>query len=84
MTPGLLDVLHQQLKDKAIVTLSILQKKWAELGLPKQQLNEIVQAGGFPEEMDFTKFFAVACSHLGGGVSCFENQNKADYNFIFG
>nr|CAB3265669.1 ropporin-1-like protein [Phallusia mammillata] len=67
LTPGLLDVMHQQLKEKTVVTLGLLQKKWAELGLPKQQLSEICQAGSFPDEVEFIKFFAVSCSHLGGG-----------------
>ncbi|CAK8674050.1 ropporin-1-like protein [Clavelina lepadiformis] len=67
LTPGLLDVLHQQLKDKSIVALDFLTKKWTDLGLPKEQLSEIIRAGSFAEEVEFDKFFAVACSHLGGG-----------------
>ncbi|XP_002120326.2 ropporin-1-like protein [Ciona intestinalis] len=67
LTAGLLEIIYQQLKDKNVVTLGLLGKKWAELGLPKQQLSEIVQSGGFAEEVEFIKFFAVTCSHLGGG-----------------
>ena len=69
LTIGLLDVLYQQLKDKQNVSLLLVEKKWTELGLPKNTLNEIVTAGGFVQELDFMKFFAVASSHLGGGVS---------------
>ena len=69
LTPGLLDVIHHQLKDQTRVTLSVLTKKWTDLGLPKAQLMEIFAAGGFAHEFEFMKFFAVACSHLGGNVS---------------
>ena len=68
LSPGLLEILHQQLKDKPTVTLTVISKKWADLGLPKSVLAEITTAGGFAEELEFKKFFAVAASHLGGGV----------------
>lgn len=71
LSPGLLDVLHQQLKDTEGCSLDLITKKWNELGLPKQQLSEIVQVGSFVEDVEFIKFFAVASSHLGGGVSDF-------------
>jgi len=67
LSPGLLDVLHQQLKDTDVCSLDLITKKWNELGLPKQQLSEIVQVGSFVEDVEFIKFFAVASSHLGGG-----------------
>ena len=68
LTPGLLDVLLNQLRDRNTVTLSLLSKKWADLGLPKTQLMEIMAVGGFAHEFEFMKFFSVACCHLGGNV----------------
>lgn len=69
LTPGLLDVIYEQLKHRETVTLSILSKKWGDLGLPKTELMEIITAGGFAHEFELMKFFAVACSHIGGHVS---------------
>ena len=68
LTPGLLEVLRNQLKDRSTVTLQQLSKKWSDLGLPKSQMMEIIGAGGFAHEFEFMQFFAVACSHLGGNV----------------
>lgn len=66
LTIGLLDVLYQQLKERVMLTSEVLEQKWKELGLPKEQLQEIISAGNFVDEMEIMKFFAVACSHLGG------------------
>jgi len=72
LTTGLLEVLYQQMKGKQRVTLNDISKKWNDLGLPQDVLNEITTVGGFAQELEFMKFFAVAASHLGGGVSfCF-------------
>lgn len=66
LTTGLLEVLYQQLKGKTVVTLTDISKKWGDLGLPQDVLNEITAVGGFAQELEFMKFFAVAASHLGG------------------
>ena len=41
----------------------------ADLGLPMQQLDEILQAGNFDDEFNFDFFTGVACLNLGGSVS---------------
>lgn len=41
----------------------------ADLGLPKDQLNDILKAGNFGESFNFDYFTGVACLHLGGSVS---------------
>merc|ERR1711990_836878 len=58
LTVGNLDVLVQQhkgLTDKNVTKESI-QNKWADLGLPMHQLDEILQAGNFDDEFNFDFF----------------------------
>ena len=69
LSPGLLEVLYQQLKNKDMIGYQEMAKKWFDLGLPKETMGEIMKAGGFAQEFEFAKFFAVAASHLGGRVS---------------
>lgn len=45
----------------------------ADLGLPMQQLDEIIQAGNFDDEFNFDFFTGVACLNLGGSVSTSKN-----------
>jgi len=68
LTVGNLDVLVQQHKglDDKRVTKESIQNKWADLGLPMQQLDEILQAGNFDDEFNFDFFTGVACLNLGG------------------
>lgn len=66
-----------------MVSTELLSQKWKELGLPTEQLQEIMSVGSFVEEFEFMKFFAVACSHLGGKV-CQEISvcNSAMYSVL--
>ena len=66
---GLLEILYHQIPGNQRVTIVEITKKWDDLGLPADVLHEIIVAGGFAQELEFSKFFAVAASHLGGGVS---------------
>merc|ERR1712235_195990 len=66
LTVGNLDVLVQQhkgLTDKNVTKESI-QNKWADLGLPMQQLDEILQAGNFDDEFNFDFFTGVSFDRL--------------------
>jgi len=68
LTVGNLEVLvhqHKDLSDKT-VSKSSIESKWADLGLPKDQLNDILKAGNFGESFNFDYFTGVACLHLGG------------------
>jgi len=68
LTVGNLDVLVQQHKalENKTVTKSSIQAKWADLGLPAQQLDEILTSGNFGDEFNFDFFTGVACLTLGG------------------
>lgn len=67
LTVGNLEVLVQQHKeaDKSVTKASI-EAKWADLGLPKAQLTDILTAGKFEDSFNFDFFTGVACLHLGG------------------
>ncbi|KAK2859346.1 hypothetical protein Q5P01_003966 [Channa striata] len=79
LTPGLLKILHKQIFSQKQSTtptdqLSLeqtcskeeLQKKWASLCLPKEQLESMLALGGFTSEIKWLEFFALGCSNLGG------------------
>lgn len=68
LTIGNLEVLVQQHKDLAdkTVSRSTIESKWGDLGLPKDQLKDILTAGNFGETFNFDFFTGVACLHLGG------------------
>ncbi|KAJ6661393.1 hypothetical protein lerEdw1_015021, partial [Lerista edwardsae] len=68
LTPGLLKILHKQLSEKGIVEMSDLQRKWKNLCLPMEQLHNILRLDEFVEGVDWMKFFALACSALGGSL----------------
>lgn len=68
LTPGLLKILHKQLSDKEVVELSDLQRKWKNLCIPMEQLNSILSLDDFSDGVDWMKFFALACSVLGGSL----------------
>ncbi|XP_041040963.1 ropporin-1-like protein [Carcharodon carcharias] len=66
LTPGLLKILHNQLSPKNFVEEEELVQKWKDLGLPIQQLKNILHLGSFENEIEWMKFLALACSDLGG------------------
>lgn len=55
-----------KLSDKEVVELSDLQRKWKNLCIPMEQLNSILSLDDFSDGVDWMKFFALACSVLGG------------------
>ncbi|XP_066482247.1 ropporin-1-like protein [Tiliqua scincoides] len=68
LTPGLLKILHKQLSEKETVDMPDLQRKWKNLCLPLEQLHNILRLDNFVEGVDWMKFFALACSALGGSL----------------
>ena len=58
-----------QLGPRKTVPLSIIEEKWADLSLPKEQFDELVRVGTFSGEVEWLKFFALGCSAL-GEVGC--------------
>ncbi|KAI0213466.1 Ropporin-1-like protein [Lamellibrachia satsuma] len=69
LTPGLLRVLNKQLGPKKIVPLHLIEDKWKDLGLPKEQFDELTRIGGFTGNIDWLKFFSLACSALGESIT---------------
>ncbi|XP_015271954.1 PREDICTED: ropporin-1-like protein [Gekko japonicus] len=68
LTPGLLKVLHKQLAKKETVALKELQIKWKNLCLPVEQLHDLLRLDNFDDGVAWMKFFALACSALGGSL----------------
>uniref|UniRef100_T1IXW9 Ropporin-1-like protein n=1 Tax=Strigamia maritima TaxID=126957 RepID=T1IXW9_STRMM len=64
LTIGLLRILHRQLGDYKTVTLSNLSRRWDGLCLDATRLNDLITAGDFTREVDWTKFMALACDSI--------------------
>ncbi len=58
-------MLNKQLGPKKNVSLALVEEKWRDLALPKEQFDELVRVGSFGGEVEWLKFFALACSALG-------------------
>jgi hypothetical protein len=58
-----------QLGPKKVIPLSLIEEKWQELSLPKEQFDELVQVGSYGGDVEWLKFFSLAASGL-GEVSC--------------
>ncbi|KAL3842590.1 hypothetical protein ACJMK2_020584 [Sinanodonta woodiana] len=69
LTPGLLKVLNKQLGPKKVITLSVIEEKWTDLALPKEQFDDLVRIGSFGGDTEWNKFFALAASHLGENIT---------------
>jgi len=69
ITPGLLRVLHKQLGPKKVIPLSLIEEKWSDLSLPKEQFDELVQVGGYGGDIEWLKFFSLAASGLGENIT---------------
>ena len=54
-----------QLGPKKVVDISVIEEKWKDLSLPKEKFDELVQIGGFAGDVEWLKFFSLACSDLG-------------------
>ena len=65
LTPGLLRILNKQLGPKKVVPLSVIEEKWKDLALPKEQLDELARVGSFGGDVEWLKFFSLGCSALG-------------------
>ncbi len=62
-----------QLGPKKMMSVEDVGDKWCDLALPQERFDELVRIGGFSGELEWIKFFALACSSLGevgtqGGV----------------
>ncbi|XP_071099264.1 ropporin-1-like protein [Haliotis cracherodii] len=68
LTPGLLQVLNRQLGPKKIVPLNVIEEKWLDLALPKEQFDDFVRIGSFGGDVEWNKFFALAASALGENI----------------
>lgn len=70
LTPGLLRVLNKQLGPRKTVPLAVIEEKWTDLSLPKEQFDELVQVGSFSgSSVEWLKFFALGCSALGENIT---------------
>ena len=77
-----------QLGPKKIVQFSLVEEKWKDLSLPKEQFDELVRVGKFSGNVEWIKFFALACSTLGEvSYRCLYHANIAvqsiPFNSIF-
>ena len=54
-----------QLGPKKVVPLSLIEEKWKDIALPKEQYDELVRIGNFSGDVEWLKFFALGCSALG-------------------
>merc|ERR1719318_385962 len=69
LTPGLLRVLNKQLGPKKVVPLSMIEERWVDLSLPKEQFVELVRIGSFGGDVEWLKFFALGASALGESIT---------------
>ena len=59
-----------QLGPKKVVPLSLIEEKWKDIALPKEQYDELVRIGNFSGDVEWLKFFALGCSALGEVGRC--------------
>lgn len=69
LTPGLLRVLNKQMGPKKTVPLSTIEEKWMDVALPKEQFDDLVRIGSFGGDVEWNKFFALACSALAENIT---------------
>lgn len=65
-----MNVVLLQLGPKKNVPLSLIEEKWADLALPKEQFDDLVRIGSFGGEVEWNKFFALACSAVAEVSAC--------------
>jgi len=46
------------------VPVTSVEEKWHDLALPKELFDEILRIGNLTGEIEWLKFFAIACSSL--------------------
>ena len=54
-----------QLGPKKVIPLSLIEEKWKDIALPKEQFDELVRIGNFNGDVEWLKFFSLGCSALG-------------------
>ena len=59
-----ISILHFQLSGNNEVTAEIIEEKWKELSLPKEQLDELLKIGDLHGSFKWEKFLALAASAL--------------------
>ncbi|XP_032807684.1 ropporin-1-like protein isoform X1 [Petromyzon marinus] len=69
LTPGLLRTLHTQMDSNEWVAREVLEERWVALCLPVEQLSSLLALGSFGPNVEWIKFFALACSSLGGTLA---------------
>lgn len=69
LTPGLLRVLNKQLGPKKTVALTVIEEKWLDLALPKEQFDDLVRVGSFSGQVEWNRFFSLAASALGENIT---------------
>lgn len=69
LTAGLLRVLNRQLGSKKVMSVSVIESKWHDLALPKELFDELLRIGNLNGEIEWLKFFAIACSSLAEDIA---------------
>jgi len=69
LTPGLLKVLNKQLGPKKTVALGMIEEKWLDLALPKEQFDDLVRVGSFSGQVEWNRFFSLSASALGDNIT---------------
>ena len=53
-----------QLGSKKVVSVTVIEGKWHDLALPKELFDELLRIGNLTGDIEWLKFFAIACSSL--------------------
>ncbi|KAK6191927.1 hypothetical protein SNE40_003500 [Patella caerulea] len=69
LTPGLLRVLNRQLGPRKTAPINVIEEKWLDLSLPKEQFDDMVRIGTFGGDVEWNKFLAIAASALGENIT---------------
>ena len=47
-----------------MVPLWLIEEKWNDVALPREQFDDIVRIGNFTGDVEWLKFFALGCSTI--------------------
>ena len=63
----------------------MVEEKWTDVALPKEQFDDLVRIGSFGGDIEWNKFFALACSALAEVRSIFTkfNRNAGDLKPVY-
>jgi len=53
-----------QFGSKKLVSVNVIESKWHDLALPKELFDELLRIGNLNGDVEWLKFFALACSSL--------------------